>query len=43
MECPVTGEQIEIEVGLDGPPAGLPWFVHFDRPAIRWWDNVIDT
>jgi hypothetical protein len=43
IECPVTGEHIELEIGLDGPSPGTPWFVHFAKPAVQWWDDVVDT
>ena len=34
------GEDVEVEVGADGPRAPMPLFVHFAIPAARWSDSL---
>ena len=39
-----TGEPVELRVvggRLDGLEDG--GFVHFERPAARWWDDIVET
>ena len=38
--CPVTGESIQLEVGLDGPAPESDLVVHFALPAARWWEDI---
>ena len=41
--CPVTGEALRLEVGLDGPAAGSGEVVYFALPARRWWEDIGET
>ncbi len=34
------GEDVEVQVGADGPHAPMPLFVHFAIPAARWSDSL---
>ena len=42
-ECPVSGEPIQLNVGVDGPEPGMPGVIHFAVPASRWWNDIIYT
>ena len=37
--CPVSGELLEILVGLQGP-SDLSGVVHFAVPAVDWWQDI---
>ena len=41
--CPLTGEEIRLEVGLDGPASGSEGVVHFALPARQWWVDIGET
>ncbi len=40
--CAQSGEQLQLEVGLDGPEP-CDWLFHCLVPAARWWDDIVFT
>jgi hypothetical protein len=41
--CPVTGEEIRLEVGMKVPVSGSEGVVHFSLPARLWWEDIGET
>ena len=40
--CEQSGEPLELEIGLEGPPP-CDWLFHCLVPAAKWWDNIVFT
>ena len=40
--CEQSGEPLNLEIGLEGPPS-CPWFFHCLVPAAKWWDDIVFT
>ena len=40
--CAESGEPLELEVGLGGPPSSS-WVFHSLVPAARWWKDLVFT
>lgn len=40
--CEQSGEPLDLEIGLEGPPP-CDWFFHCLVPAAKWWDNIVFT
>jgi hypothetical protein len=40
--CEQSGEPLELETGLEGPPP-CDWLFHCLVPAAKWWDNIVFT
>ena len=40
--CEESGEPLNLEIGLDGPPP-CNWLFHCLVPAARWWDDIVFT
>jgi len=40
--CEESGELLNLEIGLDGPPP-CNWLFHCLVPAARWWDDIVFT
>jgi len=40
--CEQSGEPLNLEIGLDGPPPSS-WLFHCLVPAARWWDDIVFT
>jgi len=40
--CEQSGEPLNLEIGLEGPPPSS-WFFHCLVPAARWWDDIVFT
>lgn len=41
-ECAESRAPLQLEIGLDGPPAS-PWLFHSLVPAARWWADIAFT
>ena len=40
--CEQSGEPIDLEIGLEGPPT-CDWLFHCLVPAAKWWDDIVFT
>ena len=40
--CEQSDEQLNLEIGLEGPPS-WSWLFHCLVPAARWWDDIVFT
>ena len=40
--CEQSGEPLDLEIGLEGPPPS-DWLFHCLVPAARWWDDIVFT
>ena len=40
--CEQSGELLNLEIGLEGPPC-CSWLFHCLVPAARWWDDIVFT
>jgi hypothetical protein len=40
--CEQSGEALDLEIGLEGPPP-CDWFFHCLVPAAKWWDDIVFT
>jgi Alkylmercury lyase len=40
--CEQSGEPLNLEIGLEGPPP-CDWFFHCLVPAAKWWDDIVFT
>jgi Alkylmercury lyase len=40
--CEQSGEPLNLEIGLNGPPP-CSWLFHCLVPAARWWDDIVFT
>ena len=40
--CQQSGEPLELNIGLEGPPRSA-WLFHCLVPAARWWDDIVFT
>ena len=40
--CEQSAEQLNLEIGLEGPPS-CSWLFHCLVPAARWWDDIVFT
>ena len=40
--CEQSGEPLNLEVGLQGPPP-CDWLFHCLVPAAKWWDDIVFT
>jgi hypothetical protein len=40
--CEQSGELLNLDVGLDGPPP-CSWLFHCLVPAAKWWDDIVFT
>jgi len=40
--CEQSGEPLDLEIGLEGPPP-CDWLFHCLVPAARWWDDIVFT
>lgn len=40
--CEQSGEPLNLEIGLEGPPR-CTWLFHCLVPAARWWDDIVFT
>src|SRR5439155_4760696 len=40
--CEQSGEPLNLEIGLEGPPP-YSWFFHCPVPAAKWWDDIVTT
>ncbi len=40
--CEQSGEPLDLEIDLEGPPS-CNWFFHCLVPAARWWDDIVFT
>ena len=40
--CEQSGEPLDLEIGLEGPPP-CDWLFHCLVPAAKWWDNIVFT
>jgi hypothetical protein len=39
-KCPVTGESVQLKIGVGGPTPGTSGFIHFAVPAAQWWNDI---
>jgi hypothetical protein len=40
--CEQSGEPLDLEIGLEGPPPS-DWLFHCLVPAAKWWDDIVFT
>jgi len=40
--CEQSGEPLNLEIGLGGPPP-CDWLFHCLVPAAKWWDDIVFT
>ena len=40
--CEQSGQPLNLEIGLNGPPP-CSWLFHCLVPAARWWDDIVFT
>ena len=40
--CEQSGEPLNLEIGLEGPPP-CNWLFHCLVPAAKWWDDIVFT
>ena len=40
--CEQSGEPIDLQIGLEGPPP-CSWLFHCLVPAAKWWDDIVFT
>ena len=40
--CEQSGELLDLEIGLAGPPS-CSWIFHCLVPAAKWWDDIVFT
>jgi Alkylmercury lyase len=40
--CEQSGEPLNLEIGLTGPPP-CSWLFHCLVPAAKWWDDIVFT
>ena len=40
--CEQSGETLNLEIGLEGPPS-CSWLFHCLVPAAKWWDDIVFT
>jgi hypothetical protein len=40
--CEQSGEPLNLEIGLEGPPP-CSWLFHCLVPAARWWNDIVFT
>jgi Alkylmercury lyase len=40
--CEQSGEPLDLDIGLEGPPP-CDWLFHCLVPAAKWWDNIVFT
>ena len=40
--CEQSGELLNLEIGLEGPPP-CSWLFHCLVPAAKWWDDIVFT
>jgi hypothetical protein len=40
--CEQSGEPLDLEIGLEGPPPCC-WLFHCLVPAVKWWDDIVFT
>ena len=40
--CEQSGEPLDLEIGLEGPPP-CDWLFHCLVPAAKWWDDIVFT
>ena len=40
--CEQSGEPLDLEIGLGGPPP-FNWLFHCQVPAAKWWDDIVFT
>jgi hypothetical protein len=40
--CEQSGELLNLEIGLEGPPP-CRWLFHCLVPAAKWWDDIVFT
>ncbi len=40
--CEQSGEPLDLEISLEGPPP-CDWLFHCLVPAAKWWENIVFT